>query len=277
MNYSFLTYQDFTMPYLTYGSGPELLFAFHGFGRNASDFQVFEASLGAKYTIVAFDLFYHGKHALSLDMHLPAFELTIMARMIEKYMWENKRVKFSLMGYSFGGKIVLGIIQKLSPRISEVFLLAPDGFKSNALYFFLSNTLPGNMILRGIVKNPGPLLKINDLMLKWKLIHENVHEFVLDKLAQEEFRKLVYRTWLTFRFYKPALNDAAKHINRRKIKLIMFFGKQDNIIPVSLGQRFQKRLKDKNSIVLLETGHRLYHKADEISKVILERSIKTNP
>jgi pimeloyl-ACP methyl ester carboxylesterase len=270
VNYSFLTYQDFTLPYVTYGSGSQLLFAFHGFGRSATDFKAFEQLLGKKYTIIAFDLFYHGNHALSLDTHLPAFELSVMARMIEMYMWENKRVKFSLMGYSFGGKIVLGIVQKMSPRITEVFLLAPDGLKRNPLYSFLSNTIIGNWLLRGIVQNPNPVLKMNNLMLKSKLIHEKVHEFIYDKLAAKEYRKLVYRTWLTFRFYKPSLNDVAKHINRRKIRFLMFFGKHDYIIPVALGERFQRKLKNKNSLIILDCGHRVFYKADEIAKVILK-------
>lgn len=258
------------MPYLTFGTGKELIFAFHGFGRNAYDFQLFEKWLGEKYTIVAFDLFYHGSHALSLDTHLPAFELSVMAKMIEKYMWEKKLIKFSVIGYSFGGKIVLGIIQKMSPWINEVFLLAPDGFKRNPFYYFLSNTLVGNWMLRGIVQNPQPVYQLNNFMLQGKLIHEKVHDFINDKLAEERYRKLVYRTWLTFRFYNPSLNDVAKHIKRRKIRFIMFFGEHDYIIPVALGISFQKKLQDKNCMVILNCGHRLYHKAEEISNVILQ-------
>ena len=248
----------------------EMLFAFHGFGRTAEDFKVFENSLGKKYTIVAFDIFYHGEHALSLDNHLPTFELSVMARMIEKFMWERKRVKFSLMGYSFGGKIVLGIVQKMSPRIKEVFLLAPDGLKTNPLYFFLSNTVLGNWILRGIVRKPDLVFKFNNLLMRWKLIHEKVHEFINDKLVEEHYRKLVYRTWLTFRFYDPSLPVVAKHINSRKIRIKMFFGKHDFITPSWLGSRFQKKLRRKNSMVILDCGHRIFVKADEIAKIILE-------
>lgn len=246
------------------------MFSFHGFARNATDFKVFENTLGKKYTIIAFDLFYHGDHALSLDQHLPSFELSVMARMIEKYLWENKRISFSLMGYSFGGKIVLGIVQKISPRVKEVFLLAPDGLKTNPLFFFFSNTVIGNWMLRGIVRNPDPVFKFNNQLIRWKLIHEKVHEFIADKLAEERSRKLVYRTWLTFRFYKPALGVAAKHINRRKIRIIMFFGKHDYIVRPFLGKRFQKKLRNKNSLVILDCGHRVFVKADEIAKIILK-------
>ncbi len=272
MKYSFLTYKDFTLPYLVFGNGPELMFAFHGFGRSAADFKAFESCLGTKYTIIAFDLFYHGSHALSLDKNLPAFKLSVMTRMIEKYMHENNREKFSLMGFSFGGKIVLGIVQEMSQNITEVFLLAPDGLKRNPFYFFLSNTLLGNMMLRGIVKNPHPVLMFNNLFLRWKLIHEKVHEFIDDKLAQEEYRKLVYRTWLTFRFYKPRLKMVANHINKRKIYFRMFFGKYDYIIPVALGIKFQKQLSDKKSLVILDCGHRVFHKADEIAAAILNKN-----
>lgn len=271
MKYSFLNYNEYTLPYLTFGNGDELLFAFHGFGRSAVDFQIFELTLGKKYTIVAFDLFYHGEHAIDLEMELPAFEPSAMARIIERYLWEHKRVNFSLIGYSFGGKIALGIVQKMSHRVNEIFLLAPDGLVKKPLQFFVSNTMFGNWILSGVVRNPKWLFAVNNFMLRWKLIHPKVDEFIHSKLATIEYRRLVYRIWLTFRFYHPQLNTIAKQINRRKIRTILFFGNKDFIIPLHAGVSFQKKLRNIEALVVLDCGHRLLHKSDEIAKIILSK------
>lgn len=273
MNYSFLTYQDFTLPYLTFGKGPELLIAFHGFGRSAVDFKVLEQSLGAKYTIVAFDLFYHGEHAISFDTTLPTCEPAAMARLMERYLWEHKRVNFSLMGYSLGGKIALGIVQKMAHRVNEVFLLAPDGLKKNSLYTFACNTLLGNYLMARIIHKPKTALKINDWLLRLKIIHPKVHEFYAMKLSDETMLKKLYQTGLIFRYFHPSLVTIAKQINSRKIRLKMFFGKNDFIIRTSLGIKFQKKLRKQDTMVILDCGHRVLNKADEIANIVLATQI----
>ena len=51
----------FSWEYFKFGNGPEILFAFHGFDNDANDFRIFEKAFGERYTIVAVNLFFHGK------------------------------------------------------------------------------------------------------------------------------------------------------------------------------------------------------------------------
>jgi pimeloyl-ACP methyl ester carboxylesterase len=95
-NYHFVTYGEFTLPYRIYGAGPELMLAFHGFGREGSEFIQLAQFIGNRYTIYAFDLFYHGAHADSLDKELPPADASVMAHLVEKLLWEGRRVKFSV-------------------------------------------------------------------------------------------------------------------------------------------------------------------------------------
>ena len=135
--YSFLTDGDFTLPYKSYGSGDELLLCFHGFGRISDDFHRFEKALGQRYTLIAFDFLFHGPHSVSVKKRLPAFTPAVLSNMVEKLLWEKKKVRCSLMGYSQGGKTVMGLVHKIPHRIHELFVLAPDGMKNNAKVILL--------------------------------------------------------------------------------------------------------------------------------------------
>ena len=57
---NFISHNGFNWEYEKFGSGKEILLAFHGFGNHSSDFRILERSLGKKYTIISFNLPYHG-------------------------------------------------------------------------------------------------------------------------------------------------------------------------------------------------------------------------
>jgi len=71
--YRFLKSSAFTLPYREYGHGPELLIAFHGFGRSSEDFEPMAAFLNDQYTIIAIDFFYHGPYGLDSYKKMPVF------------------------------------------------------------------------------------------------------------------------------------------------------------------------------------------------------------
>ncbi|MBK9637426.1 MAG: alpha/beta hydrolase [Bacteroidetes bacterium] len=170
--YSFLTDGDFTLPYKSYGSGDELLLCFHGFGRISDDFHRFEKELGHKYTLIAFDFLYHGPHSVSVTKRLLAFTPSILSSMVEKLLWEKKKVRCSLMGYSQGGKTVMGLVHKIPHRIHELFVLAPDGMKNNKIRNFIAKTYIGRKIGLKLVKSPETLHNIIRTLRFMKIITE---------------------------------------------------------------------------------------------------------
>ena len=56
-----VTRQDGQLFYEIFGSGPEVLLAFHGFGQDRTIFKKWASTLESKYIFYAFDLFYHGE------------------------------------------------------------------------------------------------------------------------------------------------------------------------------------------------------------------------
>ena len=57
---NFFRYKEFVLEYFVFGNGDETLLAFHGFGRNAKDYEVFDNILKDKYKVISINLFHHG-------------------------------------------------------------------------------------------------------------------------------------------------------------------------------------------------------------------------
>ncbi len=247
-----------------------MLVAFHGFGGQGMDFHEFAPLLGSRYSIYIFDLFYHGEKALDLSKVMEAANHTVMAQLIEKLLWEEKRVKFSLIGYSLGGRIALCLIQKLPHRINELFLIAPDGLTKAWHEVFVTNTWLGQYLYQRIIRNPGSFFSLVNMLTSIKLITPKMRRFILANLDDEQKRLMVYRTWRVFGNLQPDLDVISHYINTKNFRLELFFGQYDQIIKPVFAKQLTRKLKKTVPTHILDCGHLLLNKSAEISNVILK-------
>jgi pimeloyl-ACP methyl ester carboxylesterase len=268
--YRYLTYDKFILPYRVLGKGEQMLVAFHGFGGQGLDFLEFEPTLGHKYSIYIFDLFYHGEKALDLNRELKSADPSIMAQLIEKLLWEEKRVKFSMIGYSLGGRIALCLIQKLPHRINELFLVAPDGLNKAWHEIFVTKTWLGKHLYGRIIVNPGLFFSLVNILSSLKLITPKLRQFILSNMDDNRKRLLIYRTWKVFSNLQPDLDLISHYLNTRKIRLELIFGQFDQIIKPVFEKKLTRKLKKKVPVHILDSGHLLLSKVSEISNMILK-------
>jgi len=106
----FVSYKGFHWQYESYGSGTEILFAFHGFGNHCSDFKILEPSLGKKYKIISFNLPYHGNSSIDESVFNKSISKNELKELMFQFLLRHHVTRFSLMGYSLGGKIALQVI-----------------------------------------------------------------------------------------------------------------------------------------------------------------------
>ena len=123
-------YKKYIVSYEKWGNGSETLIAFHGFGQSATIFSNIAPALEKNFTVYACSLFYHGESKLpnhiSAGKPLPA---EFFKEGLLKFCKQNNIEKFSLMGYSLGGRLVLKLLEMIPERINSLLLLAPDGVK----------------------------------------------------------------------------------------------------------------------------------------------------
>lgn len=254
---NFLSYNHIRWEYELIGTGPETLFAFHGFGRHSSDFKAFEPALGKKYTIVSINLSYHGNSFTPRDVGHRGMSHEELTGLLESYLRPANIQRFSLMGYSLGGKIALLLLAHFPQKINDVFIISPDGIGENAWFSFSSRTLLGRWIFRRIVKHPGWFFRLTGWLKNRGLLHEKLYLFMMGQLDTFPKREQVYHIWLIFRRFKLDLPKIAAILNQSSIRFHLFYGKYDRVIPPVRGERFVKRLKNKTCLHMVESGHRL--------------------
>jgi pimeloyl-ACP methyl ester carboxylesterase len=272
---AFIHYKEYHWEYATFGSGNALLLAFHGFDRPASDFKIFDSSLGTAYKIISINLFYHGQS--SQPDPLVKFRLDDLKGLIENILEQEKASSFSLMGYSLGGKIALACIQIFPSMIKNVYLFAPDGIRIKSYYKFFSRTATGRALLEFSVMHPRPILKILNAVQKVGWFSEKLFKFAKYHLEDQARMRKVANIWLIFRNILPDIPLIQKHINKHHINIHMFFGQYDAVIPAVLGIYFAEELDNKNALHLLDMGHNLItEKTNQVLMELLPVILKNN-
>ena len=100
-----ILYKGFELEYKLFGSGAEYILAFHGMGREADDFTIFENTLGKRYTIVAVNLFHHGNSKYPTDrLFHKQIKKKEFVELIEQLLLKEQINRFAIMGYSLGGE-----------------------------------------------------------------------------------------------------------------------------------------------------------------------------
>jgi len=250
----FLTIKNSSIHFIRFGSGERLLLCFHGFGEEAAKFKVLEPSLGKRYTIIAIDLPFHGETV----WHQGDFFLKEdLKELIKEILKKGNKERFSLIGYSLGGKIALATVEFFASQIDEVILLAPDGVKINAWYNVAVYPEWGRKLFYRFVKKPAFVFTTARLLKFAGLVSTRFHKFLHLQTDSEEKRQKVYNVWLTIKDLEVELPHVKSLLNKYDIKSYIFIGKYDRVITIKIGTRFARGLKH-CKFLKLDKGHNLF-------------------
>ncbi len=245
------------------GNGNSKIICFHGFGRKAEDFLIFEKLLLPHQQMISVNLFAH-EGSLFPEERIDDDPLT-------KEEWKNTFVAFlhhigadkvHLLGYSMGGRLCLVTLEIMPEKISSLLLIAPDGLKINLLYKFASGTKIGRRMYRSIVENPTWLFRIAKWLNKIGLLNDKLHRFVHVHLDTREKRQQVHDAWLIYKRIFPDLKLLANYIRSHDVFAFnMIFGEFDSIITPKLGEKFCDQIGSRKRMHLIKAGHRLLNEA----------------
>lgn len=264
-------HRQFQLDYLTLGEGDNAIICFHGFGRKAEDFEVFQSLLLPNQRLISINLFAHQGSVFPAERidHHPLKPSEWKELMLSFFAHENIE-RCDLIGYSMGGRIAMMTVQLLPEHIQSLLLIAPDGLKINWLYRFASGTHLGKWLYRRFITRPKFLFWITDTAHRLKFINDKLHRFVYVHLDNEEKRQLVYDAWLIHKLLFPDLDVIAKHV-RNGMPFNMVFGKYDSVIVPALGKAMAGRIDNAACYHEIESGHQLI--TERTARFIAEKGL----
>lgn len=240
------------LPFHKLGRGNRILLAFHGIGQDgASCFRPFEKLLGERYTIYAFDLYFHG---LSFGAELGIVTKQVWVEQVELFLEKEKIERFDVAGFSMGGRFALATLEGFSARIDDVFLIAPDGVSEHPLYSLASRFAPARQVFRWSMQRPETFFKVANGLQKAGLVNASLYRFTQQVLNTPEKRQTIYNSWVNFRdlrFDIPGLYQTASINN---VSIYLFVGQFDKLLKPAAVKKLADLLP-KNQYIQLKSGH----------------------
>jgi len=248
----FIEYKNSKLFYSKSGSGPRALLLFHGFGQDHKVFDSWNESLSQFYTLYTFDIFFHGQS--QWPSHDQPIEKEEWREIMEIFFKTNNIERFSLCGFSLGGKFVLATLEAFPKKVDEIFLLAPDGIKTNFWYSLATYPHAFRNLFKSMIERPNRFHALTRFAGKVGWIDKGILRFVESQMDTQEKRQRVYSSWVVFRHFKFDMTSVAGIINDHPIRLSMIIGKYDKIITAENMNLLLDKLKNFN-LEILETGH----------------------
>jgi pimeloyl-ACP methyl ester carboxylesterase len=248
----FIQHQNTKLHYQTFGQGEQVVLAFHGYGQESQNFLPMAEALKPTCTLYAFDLFFHGKSKLP-KAKWPLqkdFFCTLIGLLLE----EKNIQRFSVMAFSMGGKFALTLIEGFPEKINQVLLVAPDGIKTN--FWYNIATYPGWLsgLFKRTVLRPVPFFKFVNLLDRYKVVDKGLLRFANWHMESTPKRLRIYKSWMGFSQLNFDIRKIVQLLNQNQIRVFMFLGEFDKVIPQRSLQVFVKSL-DYGQLILLNTGH----------------------
>lgn len=214
--------------YAKFGNGPTPLLTFHGFGQNKEIFESWKQYLGGKYTIYAFDLFYHGKS----DRQYGKLTKKDWERYLTNFLEKEGIQDFAVLGYSLGGRFALASALSFPERTNELILVAPDGIFLT-IWFYLATSPTIRWLFKYIMLNPGKLENLLQFNERTKLVNSYIADFVRKEMGNAENRKRVYISWNHFKSLGYSKGTLIRRFKKHQFKRRIILGSKDHIIKPS--------------------------------------------
>jgi len=257
IHHDLLTYRDFSLAYSTFGSGKEKFLAFHGFGQDGNDFQVFEQRKKHDWQIFTFHWFFHHPASKYPADRIIQNEISKreLADMIIQFLDQRNITKVNLMAHSMGGKMAMVLTEMIPHRIDKVILFAADGIEKKFWNGFAVKNKWGRKLFARMIDRPQFAINLGKALLRFRIINEKVYAITTTPLSSKENRLQIYNTWMSTRLLFPDQKLFKANIKKHHIELYGFYGSRDKIIRLKKATNWAKYFKPKKVIYPINAGH----------------------
>jgi pimeloyl-ACP methyl ester carboxylesterase len=252
MEDGFLEYKNSKIYFLKFGNGEKLLIALHGFGDQASVFLPLEPALKKDYTVYALDLPFHGQTQWQGD----SFSKKNMIYIFELILKREHKTRFELMGFSFGGRIILSSLLETISKLDKIYLIAPDGVKTRGIFNAMLVPVWLRRFIKKQINHPDWVIKIMEKAYQIGLLTKFNFSFIRHNISTQQRRERIFNTWISLSDFSVNLKKSRNVLKEYSIPVELYFGKLDKIIPLKAGEKLSNGMPNIR-LNILEEGHLL--------------------
>lgn len=238
---------------IRFGSGPEWLIALHGYGDRARMFAPLEADLGAYFSLLAIELPFHGE----TDWREESFSKKDLLDIIAYLEAREDMPQFSLMGFSFGARLVMGMIPDLAPKMRLAYLLAPDGIKTLGMAPAEWAPMWLKRLIQGLLKRPQALLRIVGFLRQIRLFPLHTYRFVHQQLTSNDRTRRAMGCWLAMDDFSVKAAQIRRVMLENALEIQVWGGFDDAVLDQKALKRFCSALPNAQLNLLYHKGHRI--------------------
>ena len=250
-----IVFKQSQIHYTILGKGGVPVIAFHGYGEDGNNFSLLEGYLPADKILISITLPLHGQTTWKEPDYCRPQDIIDIIELIlktEKLPLE----RFSLMGYSLGGRICLKLLEVYPQRINHTLLLAPDGIKMFLLQYMATQNVFSKALFSYTIRHPQWFLGLIKCIRFCKLVPANIANFVYQLMDDKEERNRLYNRWMMFKYMHPHIQQVKNSINQYQKKVDIIIGEYDSLIKPATIESFPKGINPEFiTIHRFPTGH----------------------
>jgi pimeloyl-ACP methyl ester carboxylesterase len=256
--------------------GPPILLL-HGFGACAYTWRYLIPALAARHRVFTVELKGFGLSDKPVDGH---YAVADQADLVADFIRRLNLHDLVIMGHSMGGGVTLMTYFKvrhdLPPRVSKLVLIDSAGYPQKLPWYIWLSQIPGFNATVG--KHLPPRLAAT-LVLR-KCYYAN------SKIAKEQIS--------TYAFYsslpgapeavgytaeqlvpkKQAMAALIAQYKTIKVPVLIIWGKQDEVVPLKVGKKFQRDIPGAQLVVIPKCGHIPLEEQPEATKQAIMEFLK---
>jgi pimeloyl-ACP methyl ester carboxylesterase len=255
MNPQYFTYKNSRVSYYRFGTGPEVMVAFHGYNQTGAEYAYFESVLGKRFTIIAIDFFWHGQSYWNEPIDFTDEDMKNILDGVAKQE-DLHAQRFSVCSFSMGARLARALVRNFAERIDDFILLSPPTFAFNAFLNFSTNNYLGLKLFQHFVNTPGSLQQWTVRLNKWKILNRSIYVFTSKFVGKPERVEKVYKTWYAQRKLQTNFKTFIQLVNENNIRVILIVGKNDAITPPKGMIKYVSKMRN-NKVFVLNKKHEL--------------------
>lgn len=235
--------------YYKHESSRDTLVLLHGFLSSTFSFRRLIPLLQTEFNVVSMDLPPFGKSGKSQQFVYSYKNLAdTVIRLSEKMGFE----KVTLIGHSMGGQIVLNVAHSKPELVDQAVLLCSSGYmKRMKPHIIFSSYIPFfHLYVKLYLQRSGVKQNLKNVVYDHSMIDdEMLYGYLSPFLEDDIFRALT-------RMIRDREGDMpASALKKIETPCLLIWGEHDRVVPLHIGKRLNKDLKNSKLVVLKDTGH----------------------